>query len=635
MAKTTQLASAALPLTGAELLPIVQAGQSRKVTAQSLAALGRDKGDPGGDASQVGTRLQAETMNFAAGIDMIRTTGFATRGDGGAANYLRWQAPMVALTAPQEGISWFEAPDASRWVLAPHQQWLAAMFGAVGGEADVADIINLALLAPMTQNCQFGLGNLTHRISKAINRQNGQVLYGNINLKSSVLSFIPLPVGTQGAENGQPSALIAITGTLANPITSGAVFGIVLEGNRAGLNTGVGNDPFGSPWESKNRVSGLRMGGYVSGQRVYSMLSRNITGYSMYNGASGAELQRDNWYCDVLTINGQTAFEATGRDMETRYTLCRSLSAPDDGGPPVVYDHQFHFYGGVKSIIIEMCSADGPAPAMVVAVTDAYANRGIEVRNSDFKSSSATPAVYISNEQAGSILRNEVSIVDTKITSTSTVGLHVGNSDVLVKGGVVTGETVGTFANTGGVITLAGGAKSIGRVDKVANTAQAAQAILRDGVGATIIKRGPLTLEAYHAFGGARNTNEHLLTTGDDLILVPPVVGGPANLPPPLRRQQLHQVRVLGNTLENHFYQDSATQYRASILLPLEPLDWDKVKSHYEMRPPFGNTDFSGTITIVGNGRLDVSPNEVYVRISTTAALPVGYKLHIELWENV
>lgn len=50
------------------------------------------KGDPGGDASQIGTYAQTTAMTVAATIKMVVTTGYTTQGDGGNANYKRVDA---------------------------------------------------------------------------------------------------------------------------------------------------------------------------------------------------------------------------------------------------------------------------------------------------------------------------------------------------------------------------------------------------------------------------------------------------------------------------------------------------------------------------------------------------------------
>ncbi len=69
------------------------------------------KGDPGGTSDLIGTRAQAKMMVIGAEFDAVRTTGFASAGDGGAALYRR-----ISTGSDADGD--FQSADGQWWGLA-------------------------------------------------------------------------------------------------------------------------------------------------------------------------------------------------------------------------------------------------------------------------------------------------------------------------------------------------------------------------------------------------------------------------------------------------------------------------------------------------------------------------------------
>lgn len=94
-----------------------------------------DKGDPGGNVMSIGLFADLDELgNIPAGTDTIRTSGYTLLGKG-AANYVRWSAPMGALPAWGQGVWWQQAADGSRWFLSKDQTINSDMFGTLGDGA--------------------------------------------------------------------------------------------------------------------------------------------------------------------------------------------------------------------------------------------------------------------------------------------------------------------------------------------------------------------------------------------------------------------------------------------------------------------------------------------------------------------
>lgn len=94
-----------------------------------------DKGDPGGNVMSIGLFADLDELdNIPAGTDTIRTSGYTLLGKG-AANYVRWSAPLGALPAWGQGVWWQQAADGSRWFLSKDQTITSDMFGTLGDGA--------------------------------------------------------------------------------------------------------------------------------------------------------------------------------------------------------------------------------------------------------------------------------------------------------------------------------------------------------------------------------------------------------------------------------------------------------------------------------------------------------------------
>jgi len=146
----------ALPVTnllqGEEILPLLQGGATRRTTMAALVAylsafFGRGpKGDPGGDMSAIGLFTEANGMDIPAGVKTVRTTGWASLGEGAAlyvldelSAYAPDQTSQVAEPNDLTGPLWAGATTASfdgTWTTitdtgAGYQRWETQLPGFV------------------------------------------------------------------------------------------------------------------------------------------------------------------------------------------------------------------------------------------------------------------------------------------------------------------------------------------------------------------------------------------------------------------------------------------------------------------------------------------------------------------------
>lgn len=73
-----------------------------------------DKGDPGGNTSDVGLFTDIDALTIGAGINALRTSGYREVGKG-AATYFRWAVPMTSLPAGGEDEWWVTSVDGAKW----------------------------------------------------------------------------------------------------------------------------------------------------------------------------------------------------------------------------------------------------------------------------------------------------------------------------------------------------------------------------------------------------------------------------------------------------------------------------------------------------------------------------------------
>ncbi|MBN8994337.1 MAG: hypothetical protein J0H94_03860 [Rhizobiales bacterium] len=104
--------------------PSIDVGRQRPAISL-LPTLRGPRGLPGasGEEVNVGTRAYAETQSIGAGVSFLRTAGYATVGDGGAALYIR------AMSDP--GAGGFQSADGAWWALSDVFV-TPQMFGAAG-----------------------------------------------------------------------------------------------------------------------------------------------------------------------------------------------------------------------------------------------------------------------------------------------------------------------------------------------------------------------------------------------------------------------------------------------------------------------------------------------------------------------
>lgn len=100
---------------------------------QVLQLLALAKGDPGGNAMAVGTATAVPTLTIPVGTDLIKTSGYASPGDYGAAEYISITAPIADWWWPYLRSRWmFQSLNGRWWMLNPAQIISPEMVGAVG-----------------------------------------------------------------------------------------------------------------------------------------------------------------------------------------------------------------------------------------------------------------------------------------------------------------------------------------------------------------------------------------------------------------------------------------------------------------------------------------------------------------------
>jgi len=178
----------------------VSIGESSPNTTQGIAdllkpALGSsfqgDKGDPGGDATQVGTNAQIIGMSIASPIVRLQTTGYADHGDGGNAWYKRVANEPIHDGKLQDGDgSWWELDEA---VVRPE------MFGAIGDGVTNVGAQMQAAVDYAVEKVGFveGTAGATYKVDDTI-------WFGNDAASSDIRGFIGNGATLIPAVNGKP-----------------------------------------------------------------------------------------------------------------------------------------------------------------------------------------------------------------------------------------------------------------------------------------------------------------------------------------------------------------------------------------------------------------------------------------------
>ena len=327
------------------------------------------KGDPGGDASQVGTFAQAIGLNYDAGIQRIRTTGFAANADGGAATYDRWAAPMSGLPTLGQNVWWFQAADGSRWQIADAPQHMAAQFGALGGNAiDAGPILSRAFLAPMVK--VINLGARTHYYTPRIDVASGKWLVGEGPEVSKLVVNPLLESETQTAPRNAVRHL--------NTVGGGSV-GYSLDCQRSGNGRGDNNRTHGVCILALN--NGLVSGTIVDNVEVY-----NTFGYAFYTAAQAGGTNRveNVVHTRIRAFNFQVGIETTGNVNQSWSRDTYADATPQDGGVQIACEALYHEYGAVQSFTRENAVGRGTCGAgILIFTTDGVDVERIVYRNPD------------------------------------------------------------------------------------------------------------------------------------------------------------------------------------------------------------------------------------------------------------
>ena len=431
------------------------------------------QGSPGASATEVGLFAAAKGMTFAAGINRIRTTGRLLRGDGGAAWYVRWVAPMVALAAAQQDYSWFQAADGSRWVLEASQRFLPQMFGAMGALAmtrttiaqnvavdsrgpDDAAAINAALLAPMVREL---IVTTQHWFGTDIRKPSGKHLRG---LDRAACGFHRIPlVGNQVRPQ---------FGVYSEDDDSGSFSDFFVNCQRSGY-AGL---PANNQQQLLNRCSGLIVRRDSHNVRVSRVDVYNSWGYSHYTcaGSEGnsGPTPKDIVRGDCRAYNGDTCFEETGLGLTQENIDCSGYSAPIDGGVVLPMECAFHSYSGVAFIRRIRCSFFGDAPAVLDATADGVDSGTIVNIDCNFRPTGGQAAIIITNpdlagvanpNNAGRRVQNYVirntAAVPARVfdNGQSPYAVQADNTAVTIDGGEFRG--LGITASTGAVVDMRNG----------------------------------------------------------------------------------------------------------------------------------------------------------------------------------
>lgn len=393
---------------------------SVKLALRGLRGITGDKGDPGGDAAQIGTFTEAAGLNFDAGVQRVRTTGFATDADGGAAEYDRWTVGMTALPSGGEGVWWFEAADGSKWQIADMPEHMAAMFGALGGSGiDARPIINQAFSAPMVR--QINLGALTHYISlPGLRPASGKNLVG-INRAVSWVRVIPVT----GLTTGQNYAVGRINDD------GGLCRDYSIDCRRSHFGIGTHGQPHGHVIYAKD-------GGTCRRTTVVRVDVHNCYGYAHYTttGTVGdGVLVEDTRREDCRAFNFNVGFEEVGN--VNRHTNVRPLAvaAAQDGGTLLTCECLFHQYGDIQNVeYLDPCGRGTAQAGISIFNTEGqdiervhYINPDIDVTADFGLFVEARNAAGTADPGDGALADiNDVQIFGGRIRATSVGGLASG-----------------------------------------------------------------------------------------------------------------------------------------------------------------------------------------------------------------
>jgi hypothetical protein len=423
------------------------------------------QGSPGGDAGQFGLFTVIPTMNFAAGINRIQSTGFASRGDGGEFAYTRWSEPLDPLPTEGEGVWWNRGLDGSIWQIAPADEHPAQAFGALGDpEVDTAPIFNAALSAPQVR--RINIGPLTHLFTPQITVPSGKALRG-VNRSVSWMKVMPLPVGQ--TQTGPRFAIVH------QDDTGGLSEDYSLDCQRSGLGRGDTNRTHGLCIIATNE-------GRCEGTRIRRVDVHNVWGYAQYTVAaalSNAEIV-DIAHEDCRAINCQVGFETTGNIDASWSRDTYAFGGAMDGGTVIPNEALYHEYGAIKSFDRYNATGRGTAGAgILVFTTDGVDLGRVKYHNPDVVPNVGTgTALFVEGRDGNRVQQFEIEGGDV---ISSAQGALVRNAGMVIRGTNIVGlNGNGLEIGTGGDVDLH--APTV-EANRDASGTTAAVGIVVDGTG--------------------------------------------------------------------------------------------------------------------------------------------------------
>lgn len=333
MSKISQL-PVADHIDGAEYLPVVQAGATKRATLAAFRDMivpflqfwyKGDKGDPGADASNVGRFDQVATLDIPEGTEAIRTSGYSQRGVG-AANYVydpAIDADYVAANPYTATIS-----KNGRGFRLSEPFVMAAMVGALAGvQTDQAPRINAALALLSTKWVMLEDGT-TWTGQTAIVPE-GKALWGGA--KSEIRALSTWQIGRDNS-------------------------GVLLEGHRASAHSlTIDMNKVGLGEGSAARVNGIKVLDGARDCRKTDLKIMNCTGYGNYDAGEDNRANPPQSYSrNVRTFNCQVHHEAQGA-VGSVYFDCHAL----DGDGDIPSASYFHPDVGSRYIRYIGCTAYG------------------------------------------------------------------------------------------------------------------------------------------------------------------------------------------------------------------------------------------------------------------------------------
>lgn len=436
-------------LTGAEHLPLVQDGATKRATLSAFRDMitpylqswyKGDKGNPGGDISAVGPFAIIPTLSIPPHISRIRTTGRMLDGDGGGAFLDRAGASEI-LSASGRGVWWTRDLDGASWKLAADQAHYAAMFGAMGEvDVDAAPILREALAAPMVK--VLNLGALVHYIVPTLDIPPGKFLVG---ISRIVSGLRVIPIGYDDIQNGPRFAVRHADDR------GGGSRDYFIDCARSG---------FDDRRSDTRRTHGLTVigtpGNTCQGTRISNIDVHNTWGYAFYTVGQLGTVNgrvRNIGISDCNAYNFQVGFEATGDvDRSWSRTTFADASARD-GGVLLPTEATYHEYGAIKAFDRWNATARGKAAnGALIFTADAadivgplrYIDPDIDV-DGNF-------GMYVEGRDGNRV--RAIEVIGGRVASTG-MGILFRRADVVMRQtATVGGDGPGVEAGTGAQIAL-------------------------------------------------------------------------------------------------------------------------------------------------------------------------------------